>query len=83
MNKMKIGQIIGLDLSWSNLTTNDVSAVLQAFDHEYVSVEYLDAKAGDYLTADFYVGDRSAPLYNAASGLWSNVSFSITKREGA
>lgn len=28
----------------------------------------------------FYVGDRSAPMYNASMGLWSNVSFSLIER---
>lgn len=31
-------------------------------------------------TEVFYVGDRTAPMYNASNGLWSNVSFSIIER---
>ena len=82
MDKMRIGQIVGLELSWSNLPTGEVSEILQAFDPEYVTVCYLDAKTGDYETSEFYVGNRSAPLYNARLGLWSNVSFNLIERSG-
>lgn len=82
MDKMRIGQIVGLELSWNNIPTSEVSEILQAFNPEYVTVCYLDAKAGDYVTSEFYVGNRSAPLYNARLGLWSNVSFNLIERSG-
>lgn len=80
MNKMRIGQAIRLDLSWKYVRTDEVSEILTAFNPEYVQVEYLDAKAGMYLTKIFYVGDRSTPMYNATSGLWEDVSFGIIQR---
>lgn len=83
MHKLRIGQIVGLELSWENITTQDVSTILQAFNPEYITVNYLDAKAGGYRTSVFYVGDRSAPMYNARLGLWQNVSFNIIERSGA
>lgn len=82
MHKKRIGQLVGIELSWQNISTSTVSRILQAFDPEYVTVNYLDAKVGGYVTAVFYVGDRSAPLYNARKGLWSNVSFNLIKRSG-
>ena len=82
MDKMRIGQIVGLELSWNNIPTSEVSEILQAFNPEYVTVCYLDAKAGDYVTSEVYVGNRSAPLYNARLGLWSNVSFNCIERSG-
>ena len=82
MDKMRIGQIIGLELEWKNLTTAEASAILTAFNPEYISVKYLDPKAGGWRTSTFYVGDRSAPLYNATLGLWSNVTFNLIERSG-
>lgn len=82
MDKMRIGQVVGLELSWKNLTTEEVSAILRAFNPEYIMVSYLDAMAGTYVESEFYVGNRSAPLYNAAKGLWSNVSFNLIERSG-
>lgn len=82
MDKMRIGQVVGLELSWKNLTTEEVSAILKAFNPEYIMVSYLDAMEGTYVESEFYVGNRSAPLYNAAKGLWSNVSFNLIERSG-
>lgn len=82
MHKKRIGQIVGIELSWQNISTGDTSAILQAFNPEYISVCYLDARQGRYITSEFYVGNRSAPLYNAAKGLWSNVSFNLIERSG-
>lgn len=82
MHKKRIGQLVGLELSWQNISTEEVSTILKAFDPEYIEVCYLDAKQGKYVTSEFYVGNRSAPMYNAAKGLWSNLSFNIVERSG-
>lgn len=82
MHKNRIGQLVGLELSWQNITTAVISEILQAFNPQYITVCYLDAMRGKYVTSKFYVGNRSAPLYNAKKGLWSNVSFNIIERSG-
>lgn len=83
MHKNRIGQIVGLELSWQNIKTPTVSELLQAFNPEYIMVCYLDALEGKYITSEFYVGNRSAPMYNASNGLWSNLSFNLIKRAGS
>ena len=82
MHKLRITQKVKLQLSWNNIKTEDASAILTAFNPEYITVEYLDPKAGGYLTKRFYVGDRSAPMYNNTiyGGVWSNVSFNIIEQ---
>ncbi|MBQ9086961.1 MAG: hypothetical protein IJY47_07215 [Clostridia bacterium] len=80
MDKARLGQVIGLDLKWKNVTTEDASAILKAFNPEYIRVCYLDPKEGLFRTSEFYVGDRAAPLYNCQTGLWSEISFSIIER---
>lgn len=80
MHKNKIGQKVKLNLEWKNITNAECSAILKAFNPEYIEVTYLDAMAGDYLTKTFYVGDRSAPLYNCKKGIWSSVAFNITEQ---
>ena len=82
MDKMRIGQVRKLELAWQNISTDTVSEILKAFNPEYIMVEYLDAMEGKYVTREFYVGDRSAPLYSCKKGLWSNVSFNIVERGG-
>lgn len=80
MHKNRIAQKVKIELAWNNIGTADASAILQAFDPEYISVKYLDPKAGTYLTKTFYVGDRSAPAYSSRLGLWSNVAFNIIEQ---
>lgn len=82
MDKMRIGQCVKLQLSWNGLTTAQAQAILTAFNPEYITVEYLDPMSGGFRSSEFYVGDRSAPLYNSAQGLWSNISFNIIERSG-
>lgn len=82
MDKMRIGQAVKLELSWKALSNAEVSAILQAFNPEYITVEYLDAMEGGYRTSVFYVGDRTTPAYNTHLNLWENVSFNIIERSG-
>ena len=82
MHKKRLGQIVGIELSWRNIPTETVSALLKAFNPEYLLVEYLDGMEGRFLTDEFYVGNRTAPMYNAARDLWSGLSFNIIRRRG-
>lgn len=82
MDKKRIGQCVKVELSWAYLTTAEASAILRAFNPEYITVRYLDLLSGAYRTSEFYVGDRTAPMYNAEMGLWENVSFNIIERTG-
>lgn len=83
MHKKRIGQVVAVSLGWNNVTTAEASAILTAFNPEYINVKYLDPMAGGYVVKEFYVGNRSTPLYNARLGLWSNISFKIVERNGA
>ena len=87
MDKMRIGQCVHLELQWDYLTDAEVATVLQAFNPEYISVTFRDAKQSPsvnngFRTSTFYVGDRSAPLYNSHVGRWTNLSFNIIERSG-
>lgn len=80
MDKMRIGQVISINLGFDNISLSNCAYILQAFNPEYVMVEYLSAETGEYETDEFYVGNRKAPLYNYTKELWENVGFSIIKR---
>lgn len=81
MDKNRIGQCVKLELKWWNLTTAEASTILNAFNAEYITVEYLDLKTGGFRSAEFYVGDRESPMYNAEMDLWSELSFNIIERK--
>jgi len=82
MDKKRIGQCVKIELAWNYITTAEVSKILKAFNPEYIQVRFLDALEGGYRTSEFYVGDRTAPMYNAEMELWENVSFNIIERTG-
>lgn len=81
MDKRRIGQCVKLELEWRNITSAEVSQILAAFDKEYLTVTYLDAKTGGFRTSVFYVGDRTAPAYNTRLGIWSSLKFDLIERE--
>lgn len=88
MHKKRIGQVVGIELSWQNVTTAVAHTILTAFNPEYVNVTYIDpligtSSNGYTATVNFYVGNRSAPMYNSKLGLWSNISFNLIDRNGA
>lgn len=87
MWKKRIGQVVGLELSWKGITTTQLNTILTLFNPEYIDVKYLDPYKGaanaDYIRSDiFYVGNRSAPMYSSLMNLWENVSFKIVRRSG-
>lgn len=82
MDKQRIGQCVKLKLAWKYLTTAELSAILQAFQPEYIKVTYLDGLHGEYLTSEFYVGDRTSPMYNSTTDVWEKLSFDIIERDG-
>lgn len=82
MHKKRIGQVVKLELTWEYLTTEQVSDLLQAFNPEYLTVCYLDAMKGKFVTSEFYVGNRTAPMFNAKQGLWETLEFNLIERYG-
>lgn len=80
MIKGKLGQGIRIDLEFSYPSIEECSYILNLFDPEYLKIEYLDPKAGAFIEKIFYVGDRSAPLWNAKRGRWTSVSFAIIEQ---
>ena len=82
MQKMRIGQVRALSLTWNAVSVSDAATILTAFNPEYITVKYLDAMAGGYVTSEFYVGNRAAPMYNTNLGVWENITFRIVERKG-
>ena len=83
MYKMRTSQKRKLNLEWSNLSIAEASEVLRAFDPEYVYVQYLDPKSGEYEIREFYTGDRSAPFRKIvlpSGAVMTTVSFNIIER---
>ena len=70
MYKKRIGQVFAVELEWWGLNSAQVSALMKAFDAEYLNVKVWDAKAGTWVTTEMYVGNRTAPMYSATLNIW-------------
>lgn len=86
MHKDQIGQTVSLSLGWNGLQTNELHAVLKAFNEEYSTIVYTDPLHGDpsnnyRRTTEFYTGNRTTSMYNATLDRWSVASFNIIERD--
>ena len=79
MHKMRIAQKVHLELEWQNVDDTVASAVLVAFNPEYINVTYYDYKAMSFQTKNFYVGDRTVSAYSRVKK-YSTIEFNIIER---
>lgn len=82
MLKNRVCQKRKILLTWTELTLDEISTVMQAFNPEYFSVTYTDFLDGQVETRTFYVGDRTAPVRIWTSDLKriETLSFDIIER---
>lgn len=82
MHKNRIAQKRMISLSWALCNKQEISAIMKAFNPEYIDVKYWDALDGIEVTRKFYVGDRSAPVKWWAKGreMFAKIAFDIIER---
>lgn len=82
MYKNRIAQKVKINLSWNGVRPDKIKTILQAFQPEYVMVEYFDPLEGEVVTKEFYTGDKTAPvhIWSGSNQLYTNVSFNIIER---
>ena len=78
MHKNRVAQKVKINLAWTMTT----SAILQAFNPEYVMVTYHDALLNATVTREFYTGDKSAPvhIWSANNKRYTKVTLNIIER---
>lgn len=73
-----------IELSWPPMRTQEMSEVLQAIADEFFWLEYPDPYTGDRRAAEFYAGDRSAPMYHAdlhgKGPLWETLTVNFIEK---
>lgn len=79
MHKMLIAQKRHLELEWQNLSGAEASAILTAFNPEYITVSFYDYKENDFISKRFYTGDRSVEMYNMARDI-GTIAFNIIEQ---
>lgn len=83
MHKDIVAQKRKLDCSWSGLTSEEASTLLQAVNSSiFLDITYPDALSGREETRKFYTGDKSAPVHMWTSGqkTYSSVSFNFIEK---
>lgn len=82
MHKNRVGQKRKLQLAWRTKNTTETSAILKAFNPEYISVRYFDMMNNAYETREFYTGDRTAniKMWTVGRHLIETISLDIIER---
>lgn len=73
-----------LELEWGPLSGTDVKKILQAIGGVFFYVKYPDPYTDAQRTAQFYCGDRTAPVYSANSNgavtLWEGLKVNFIEK---
>lgn len=82
MTRDRIATKIKLTCEWGPLNDSQISTLLKSVRNIFFTVEYPDPYEGSKNTKTFYVGDRSAPMYNCAGGknLWSGIKMNFVEQ---
>jgi hypothetical protein len=70
--------------SWGPLEPQEMSLLLKSMDDVFFTIRYPDAHDGMYREGEFYVGDRSVPMYmwnnEKQKFLWEGLSANFIER---
>ena len=81
MYKKKIGYVRAVSVVWKNLSTAEISTILQAITtNEYFNLTFICPLEGKKTFMEVYVGNRSAPLYNQTLDIWESLSVKFIER---
>lgn len=78
----RIGTKRKLECEWPPLKNTEISTILKAVQNTFFSVTYPDPMEGNDQTKNFYVGDRTSPMYSCANGivLWQGLSMDFIEQ---
>lgn len=80
MQANKIGSCIKIEMSWNILNSTTAHTLFGLFTEQYFDVEFFNPYTGANSRKTFYVGDRTAPLYNATLDIWQGIAFNLIQR---
>ena len=72
-----------LEIEWPMMNGTDTSTVLQAVSGVFFWVKYPDPYTNAERTAQFYVGDREAPVYTVDSSgnvMWEGIKYNLIEK---
>lgn len=71
-----------LEISYSYLSSTDLSSVLNAIDPVFFNVTYMDPQTDSMRTGSFYSGDRNCGMLSFTNGVprYKDVKFNLIER---
>lgn len=73
-----------LSVTFPPMLTSDISKILKAIEPVFFNVTYPDPKAGEDVTMNVYVSDRTVPVYrfdkDAKQWLWQGLALEFMER---
>lgn len=71
-----------LDISYSFLTSSELSQVLNSISPIFFTVTYMDPQDNAMRTGTFYAGDRNSPMIDFKNGVprYKDIKFSLVER---
>jgi len=71
-----------IEMTWPAMRWEELSALLQLMQDEFVNVTYPDPMTGQQETKVFYAGDRTAPIAFERGGVmwWEGLEVTMTEQ---
>jgi hypothetical protein len=69
-----------LSLQFPPLTNSQISTLLNSMSSTFFTCNYPDPMVGGLTTKTFYVGNRTAPMFNYTTNLWESVSMDFIEK---
>lgn len=80
LNRNRIAVKDKIQLEWKYLSDEDISKLFNAVNDVFFTCSFPSPATGEMVTKEMYVGDRTAPAYNFALGLWESLKMNFIER---
>lgn len=83
MQRNKLATKISLNLEWNTIDVKEMSRILNAIKPTFFEATYFSPEKGEFTTSEFYVSEKSIPVYSYVNGQIkynSGFSFSLVER---
>ncbi|MCU7195934.1 DUF6711 family protein [Turicibacter sanguinis] len=83
MLRNKLATKVSLNLEWNTISVQEMSRILKAINPTFFPVTYFSPEEGEFVTSEFYVAEKSVPIYSYINGQIkynAGFSFSLVER---
>lgn len=81
MQRKMLGTVYTYSITMPPCDTKTIKEGLRALTGSSQKCEFFDPITGDMRTSTYYVGDRTAPIYNFKNDIWNAWSFDMIEMD--